>query len=165
MHGTATDITDYCGLSGTCGPGLQGFAAPDISVVVLDTPVTLPRYVSLPQPGQVDTLARRQAVTLVGYGTDTIERGGGQPRFAYDLTRRTVGAELLPIGTQLADSFVKYQAKGGSAGVCFGDSGGPVLVGDTIIGVNSFINGMCSAYDVATRVDQASILDSIHSYE
>jgi hypothetical protein len=48
--------------------------------------------------------------------------------------------------------------------MCFGDSGGPVLLGDTIIGVNSFINGMCSSFDGATRVDTPAILASIRSF-
>jgi hypothetical protein len=164
IHGSAIDVTDYCGLTGTCGPGLPGFADPDIAVVVLDNSLSLSRYASLPQPGLVNTLAPSQAVTLVGYGVNTIQNGGGTPRFAFDLTRRTVAGKLLPFGAKLESDFVKYQVKGGSAGMCFGDSGGPVLLGDTIIGVNSFINGMCSSFDGATRMDTPAILASIRSF-
>ena len=163
VHGTATDVTHYCGLSSTCGHGLPGFADPDISVVVLDTALSLPRYATLPPAGLADAIATKQAVTLVGYGVNDLSRGGGTPRFVYDLTRRTVAAEVLPIGSKLDSDFLKYQTKGGSAGVCFGDSGGPVLLGDTIIGVNSFLNGMCSSFDAGTRVDKPAILASIRS--
>lgn len=164
-HGTAVDVTDWCGHTGTCGPGLPGFADADVAVVVLDAPVSLARYATLPEPGLVDSFPGKQAVTLTGYGVNRIARGGGQPVFVAEVARRTVDGELLPIGTQLEDGFLKYQVKGGSSGMCFGDSGGPVLRGDTIIGVNSFLNGRCSSFDVGTRLDEAALLAKIRSFQ
>lgn len=163
-HGAAVDITDYCGLAGTCGPGLPGFADPDVAVVVLDSAINLARYAILPQPGVVDQLSSRQELTLVGYGVNRIRRGGGQPAFVAEIARRTMTADRQPIGAKLDAEFIAYRSRGGSTGMCFGDSGGPVLLGNTIVGVNSFINGMCSSRDVGTRLDRAELLVAIGSF-
>jgi hypothetical protein len=164
VTGTGYELTNYCAHT-ACLPGLKGFATPDLAVVVLDTAVSLSQYASLPAPGVVDRLRNKARLTLVGFGVARIDRGGGQPVFVSDPQRRTVSAELLPAGPgQVTATHVKFHAKGGSSGVCFGDSGGPVLIGDTIIAVNSFLNGMCSAYDYATRVDTPDALAVIGSF-
>jgi secreted trypsin-like serine protease len=53
------------------------------------------------------------------------------------------------------------------AGICFGDSGGPVLLGDTnlVVGVASFVNnGRCSGSAFAYRLDTAASLDFLAPY-
>jgi hypothetical protein len=162
-HGTATDVSDWCGHDGTCGPGLPGFADNDLAVVVLDEPVRLSRYAALPTASLTNRLQKGD-VTLVGYGDNAIHTGGGHPYFTFDGTRRAMGAHLLSMSPALSHDFIKYEAKGGSSGMCFGDSGGPVLMGDTIIGVNSFLNGMCSSFDVATRLDTPTSLAEIRAF-
>jgi trypsin len=43
-------------------------------------------------------------------------------------------------------------------GLCFGDSGGPVLLGSTVYAVNSFaINGNCAGSGYSFRVDLPAI--------
>jgi hypothetical protein len=50
-------------------------------------------------------------------------------------------------------------------GLCFGDSGGPVLYGTTILAVNSFvINGNCAGSGYSYRIDQPEILAWINSF-
>jgi len=73
-------------------------------------------------------------------------------------------AHLLSLSPDLGADFLKYEAKGGSSGMCFGDSGGPVLMGDTVVAVNSFINGMCSSYAYGTRTDTPSSLAEIGAF-
>jgi hypothetical protein len=164
VHGTATDISNWCGHDGTCGPGLKGFADRDLAIVQLDQPVNLSRYATLPTAYQGNRIPKGD-VTLVGYGTYAIDRGSGQPRFVYDpIARRTMPGHLLSLSPDLGADFLKYEAKGGSSGMCFGDSGGPVLVGDTVVAVNSFLNGMCSSFTVGTRTDTPESLAEIGAF-
>ena len=154
-------VTDFCD---GCGNGL-GFASPDVAVVVLDQPVALSRYALLPQPDIVDTLSAQQELTVVGYGANAITTGDGQPQLVVDLRKRMTTARLLSAGA-IASDFIKFDSTGRS-GVCFGDSGGPDLLGatDTVIAVNSFINGSnCSSTAFSTRLDQPEILAAIRDY-
>ena len=49
--------------------------------------------------------------------------------------------------------------------MCFGDSGGPVLYGTTILAVNSFvINANCAGAGFSYRIDQPQILSWIESF-
>ncbi|MFZ2013541.1 MAG: trypsin-like serine protease [Nocardioides sp.] len=64
----------------------------------------------------------------------------------------------------LADEFIKLHSnKGGS---CFGDSGGPNLLGNTnvVLAVNSFVaNSICSGNTYSYRVDTSDALSWITS--
>ncbi|MDH3295685.1 MAG: trypsin-like serine protease [Acidimicrobiia bacterium] len=47
-------------------------------------------------------------------------------------------------------------------GTCFGDSGGPILSGDTIVAVVSFgLNGNCAGVGGVYRIDFAENIDWI----
>jgi hypothetical protein len=53
----------------------------------------------------------------------------------------------------------------GRSGVCFGDSGGPVLVEDTIVAISSFVNNaQCAGNAFAYRVDTEESLDFLAPY-
>ena len=56
---------------------------------------------------------------------------------------------------------------GGSGGLCFGDSGGPDLLGGTttVLGVNSYVTNVnCSGVGYSQRVDIPAVLSWIRSF-
>ncbi|HEY2905999.1 MAG TPA: trypsin-like serine protease, partial [Vicinamibacterales bacterium] len=68
----------------------------------------------------------------------------------------------------LSREFIKLTANPaqGKGGTCFGDSGGPDLLGgtDIVLGVNSFVtNTNCAGVTYSQRVDLADILAFISS--
>jgi hypothetical protein len=137
----------------------------DLGVVVLDAPIELDEYASLPTAGYVDTLGKGRkssVVTAVGYGLQAASQNPVKPektvaervRYQADLmivtTQGVAGIGNLPGSNSMA---LSGDAKHG--GTCFGDSGGPTLVGDTLIGVTSFgLNGNCAGIGGAFRVDR-----------
>ena len=56
---------------------------------------------------------------------------------------------------------------GGSGGTCFGDSGGPDLLGATsiVLGVNSYVTNVnCSGVGYSSRVDIPEVLEWIEGF-
>jgi hypothetical protein len=137
-------------------------------VIVLDVPVTLSRYAQLPAEGLVDTLRNKTAVDSVGYGVQ-FDQGGG-PRYPEDgaFTRYYAPTELVASKHVHSDEYIKLTANPaqGKGGTCFGDSGGPNLLGgtDTILAVNSYVtNGNCAGVTYSNRIDTYA-LDFINSF-
>jgi Trypsin len=150
---------DFCT---ACGGGLVGFATNDVGVVVFNGNVSLPRYASLPSAGFVDTLATGTAVDLVGYGVQDQLRDLDPGEV---FTRQFVATELVASEHRIAEEFIKLRASHG--GTCFGDSGGPDLLGgtDTILAVNSFVTNInCSGITYSNRIDTTSALAFITSF-
>jgi hypothetical protein len=152
-----------------CGGGLPGFDTHDIAVVVLDSPITLSRYASLPSEGLVDTLSHKSAIDLVGYGVQ-FDQGGG-PRIPYDgaYTRYKAMAELFNANFVHSDEFIRLSANPsqGKGGTCFGDSGGPDLIAgtDIILAVNSYVtNGNCAGVTYSNRIDTPDALEFIGQF-
>src|ERR687889_341768 len=110
----------------------------DVGVAVLKEPVSMATYVVLPDAGLVDTLKEGQRLTTVGYGATRFDIDSEpppqlQPVFPDDRYRGTVRL-LNTIDPVVGEMSIKTTGvsliKGKGEGSCFGDSGGPLFVGD-----------------------------------
>ena len=144
----------------------------DVGIVILRKAVNLDTYGELADDiGLLDDLATQrgqqdQFFTVVGYGLQSVV-----PVQQADLVRYQGEVQLIsvkgtagiPKGTSA--SFTNNPGNGnGSGGTCFGDSGGPIFLGDTniIVAVTSYgLNQKCvgtgGGYRVDTVDDQAFI--------
>jgi hypothetical protein len=132
----------------------------DLGVLLLNRPIQLAAYGALPEAGHLENLGKKRGhelgVSMVGYGIQSVD-------------------PLIPPGPRmlghariqnLNSSFVRdYGVKisgvngSGRAGFCSGDSGGPILHGDSnvILGVYSFGDvDTCTGANYAYRLDTPS---------
>ncbi len=155
-----------------CGNGLPGFDLRDVGVVVLTEKVpksVVDEYAKLPTAGLVDTLANKTPVDLVGYGVQEQIHGGGPPVWTGPRVRLFAPSELVSGEFTHSDEFMRIALNpgGGSGGTCFGDSGGPDLLGgtDTVLALNSYVtNFNCSGVGYSSRVDIPEVLRWIRSF-
>ncbi len=147
----------------------------DLGVVVLDEPVKpAGKYALLPSIGYVDAKIgangrKTSTVTAVGYGLQRASANGKR-----DLAARTrYQADLMVVNTTGAVG--TGSAHGGSSmllsgdakhgGTCFGDSGGAILHGDTLVAVTSFgLNANCGGVGGVFRIDGADQLTWIKGF-
>jgi hypothetical protein len=175
--GTPHPNPDFC--TG-CGPGLPGFALRDVGVVVFDEALStdvVGEYADLPAPNLVDTLANKTPADFVGYGVSVQAQIPGsqlpQPPPFYRWTgprqRMFASGELISGNFKHSDEFTRFSLNpgGGKGGTCFGDSGGPDLLGgtDTVLAVNSYVTNVnCSGVGYSQRVDIPEVLAWIRSF-
>lgn len=144
----------------------------DLGMVVLDEPVNDVAYGKLPALDALDQYARKARkdklwFTAVGYGMQKAFPTAAAWKDVDQRIRMVSYPELIQInvkgstGTQ--SLILSNNARTG--GTCFGDSGGPNFIKDTLIiaGVTSFgKNGTCAGQGGVYRVDRADDLDWIH---
>jgi hypothetical protein len=158
------------------GNGLPAFSYRDVGVVVLSEPVptsVVSTYAELPAAGLVDTLANKTAVDFVGYGVQVQAKLPGNltpppppppfQRWTGPRIRMYAPSELVSGNFVHSADFLQLAMNpgGGSGGTCFGDSGGPDLLGSTstVLGVNSYVtNSNCSGVGYSARVDIPEVL-------
>jgi V8-like Glu-specific endopeptidase len=113
----------------------------DLAVVVLDSPVRSVSPYALPRANALEAAGvASQTFTNVGYGY--FDR-----TFTFDGYRRwslSSYTNVKPTDLRLADN---------PGGVCFGDSGGPRLLGDTVVAVTSRGNANCTGQSISYRLD------------
>jgi hypothetical protein len=152
-----------------CGPGLKGFDSHDVGVVVLTDAVLFDEYAALPDEGLVDGLAMMTDVDLVGYGVQSQHIGGGPPYWVGELIRYFAASKLVASKNVHSAEFIKLTANPaqGKGGTCFGDSGGPDLLGGTnvVLALNSYVtNYNCKGVTYSNRIDTAYALEFIQGF-
>jgi hypothetical protein len=155
------------------GNGLPAFSYRDVGVVVLDEPVVMDEYAQLPSSGLNDTLKTKTPVDFVGYGvqeqimtvpgTNPKDRWTG-PRVRMYAPGQTVSGQFVHSAEYLR---LTLNPGGGKGGTCFGDSGGPDLLGGTrtVLSVNSYVTNVnCGGVGYAARVDVPEVLEWIGTF-
>lgn len=138
--GTAYTHPDYSDFTDTANWN-------DVGVIVLDQP--LPSFGSgYPQIAPVGTLdaikksdLSKTLFTAVGYGTEVRkpETGPQKPQpMSYPLLRRYVDMPGQKLTPQILQTNGNPNDTRGTGGTCFGDSGGPVFLGDQLVAVTSY---------------------------
>ncbi len=142
----------------------------DVGIIVLNEPVpksVVSQYGQLPSLGLVDTLPAQTDVTLVGYGVQeqlTPKKGGST--WVGLLMRNSAQSRLMPGNFAWSDEFVRCSANPGNGrgGIAFGDSGGPVFLGQTytILALHSYVvNQNCAGVSYHSRIDVPAVLNWI----
>lgn len=119
----------------------------DVGVIVLDQP--LPSFGSgYPQLAPVGTLyaikksdLSKTLFTAVGYGTEVRKPDAGPQKpqpMSYPLIRRYVDMPGQKLTPQILQTNGNPNDTRGTGGTCFGDSGGPVFLGDRLVAVTSY---------------------------
>jgi len=139
------------------GNGVANADTHDVAVVIFSTPIpaalTGGTYGALPSVGLVDTLSNNTPVDLVGYGVQAITNGGGPRQPVGGFTRFVTQTTTVGGNGANSDEFLKLHS-----GSCFGDSGGPDLLGgkNIVLAENSFDNNnICAGNTYSYRVDTA----------
>jgi hypothetical protein len=126
--------------------------AEDIALVFLSEPVGI-TPAQIAGPGYLDSLdLRSETFTVVGYGTDAFITGSAASPKAitlFDGIRSYRDVSSIPAQDAFPDRFLKI-----TAGVCFGDSGGPLFHGDTLVALNTWtFSYRCAGPNLEYRVD------------
>ncbi|MCL4465314.1 MAG: trypsin-like serine protease [Chloroflexi bacterium] len=155
------------------GNGLPAFSYRDIGVVVLKKPVRTDQYAQLPDAGLVDTLKDKTAIDFVGYGVSEqiMAYPGESPydRWTGPRVRMYAPSELVSGKFVNSAEYMRLALNpgGGSGGTCFGDSGGPDLLGgtNTVLAVNSYVtNVSCAGVGYSARVDIPEVLAWVKAF-
>ncbi len=151
-----------------CGPGLPGFDTHDLAVVILGADVKDKGFAALPPIGIVDALPMNTEVEIVGYGA--VGRSRGNPPHDYlewGLARHFAPSLLIQSNNAQSDEFLKLTANPaqGKGGICMGDSGGPALLGNIVLGITCYGAGSnCAGVAYSNRIDLQYALDFINQF-
>jgi V8-like Glu-specific endopeptidase len=143
----------------------NAFFLRDLGVVVLNAAFELDEYAELPEVDQLDVLrpGRDTTFTAVGYGRQKSYPDAAMWKNEAFRVRMVAYPWLHQInGGIVGDFSLLLSNNAHSGGTCFGDSGGPNLLGDSsvIAGITSFgLNGNCAGTGGVYRLDRDWNLD------
>ncbi|HEX4930279.1 MAG TPA: trypsin-like serine protease [Gaiellaceae bacterium] len=141
----------------------------DLGAVVLDKPLKMKKYGTLPSLNQLDSLKVGTGTTFtsVGYGLQKSFPDAASWKDAALRVRMVAHPHLIQINGGIVGDFSLLLSNNTSTGgTCFGDSGGPNFLGtsNVIAGVTSFgLNGTCGGTGGVYRVDRADDLNWLTS--
>lgn len=138
----------------------------DIAVVVLDRAVRGIEPAELPTLDQLGDMTAKQLKTATfvaaGYGTVREEKEGSfQPLF-WDPQRRF--AEQTANSLSGAWFTLSMNVATGDGGTCYGDSGGPHFLGDTVVSLTVTGDVWCKASDKTYRLDTQVARDFLDDF-
>jgi Trypsin len=127
----------------------------DISLIFLTSDVAGVTPAPIAGPGYLDALnLKRETFTVAGYGTDAYITGSAaapNPIVVFDGIRSFRVISAIPGKDAFPDRFLKT-----TAGVCFGDSGGPLFHNGTVVAINTWtFSWRCAGPNLEYRVDSA----------
>lgn len=135
----------------------------DVAVFQLDHPVTGVQPAQLPTPGVLDShAARHNDFVAVGYGT---VRETNRTAFQAFKTgwRRMMATQHI---NSVTGSWVTFSGNvsTGNGGTCYGDSGGPHLLGNVVVAVTVTGDRYCKATDKDYRLDTPAAQDFLGQF-
>jgi hypothetical protein len=138
--------------------------AEDIALVFLGSDVSGVTPAPVADAGYLDGLdLTSETFTVVGYGTDEFVTGSAFAPHAitvFDGVRSYRDVTVITTHDAFPDRFLKI-----TAGVCFGDSGGPLFHGDTVVALNTWtFSARCDGPNLEYRVDSAQAQEFLDAY-
>jgi len=138
--------------------------AEDIALIFLDTTVAGVTPAPIAGPGYLDELnLKSETFTVVGYGTDAFITGSAASPKAitvFDGIRSYREVTAIPARDAFPDRFLKI-----TAGVCFGDSGGPLFHDGTVVAINTWtFSYRCAGPNLEYRVDSPTAQAFLDQY-
>jgi secreted trypsin-like serine protease len=143
----------------------------DLGVVVLNKPMRMKKYGTLPQQDELDRMAQQRGTqnvtfTAVGYGLQKSFPDRASFLENNQRIRMVAYPHLIQInGGIVGDFSLLLSNNHATGGTCFGDSGGPNFIGNSNVvgGVTSFgLNGNCAGTGGVYRVDRADDLNWLY---
>lgn len=146
----------------------------DVGVVVLSKPVEgITTFGELPEVDQLDALMPKRGTqtyfTAVGYGLQASFPDGAAWKTQSDRVRMVAYPYLLQLNApgMTGDFSMLLSNNHKSGGTCYGDSGGPNFLGDSLVvaGVTSFgMNVSCGGTGGVFRMDRQNVLDFVEPF-
>lgn len=138
----------------------------DVAVIVLDDPVTGITPASLPTLNQLGEMSKQElnaaTFTTAGYGTvRDVKATAGQALY-WDPQRRFATQEALSLQPYWLTLSMNLAT--GNGGTCYGDSGGPHFLGDTVVSLTVTGDAWCKASDKTYRVDTQVARDFLDDF-